>query len=301
MKRDHLGAALVLLALAVLLGSRGAWGALGLVPAVLGCFLLAAPRLRAAGVMGATSPVAITPGRRATIAPPGALAPAWRPATHARTRGRPPWAASAAPGGAWDQYGAFARPPESHPYPPTRIAKAARVLELEAAALEDDLVMAPTGEALDDGPPGWVIVQPTTRTPPRMYQWAGAVLPAVEAPRDPLGLLEGEALERSRLAADPDHCPVCASRLFTADGPHCGACGWQSPGHRAALEQDEALERLAETAEITAVHQSAEYRADLEEQDSDAADFIAASERRAFEWAAALARELEAERAGWKR
>jgi hypothetical protein len=56
------------------------------------------------------------------------------------------------------------------------------------------------------------------------------------------------------------------------------------------------MERLAETAEITAIHASAEYAAELEAQDQDAREFIDASERDAFEWASELARELEADR-----
>jgi adenine/guanine phosphoribosyltransferase-like PRPP-binding protein len=64
------------------------------------------------------------------------------------------------------------------------------------------------------------------------------------------------------------------------------------------VRQDEEQERLADEAEIIAVHRTAEYAAELAEQDRDAADFIASREVAGFEWAAALARELEAERRG---
>lgn len=333
MKRDHLAAALLLVALAILLGARGAWGAVGLLPAVLGCWLaLKAParvltpvglgrvQTGGRGAVVATSPVTKPRGRNATVAPPGALTPLWRPATPATTRGAPPWARSAAPGGAGGQSRAAAPDPERHPYPRPPgwnpylpagqwLAAAHRImargaprgaLELEAAALEAPMELVPV-EPLE-GKPGWVIVQPGPRTPPRMV-----IPPEFEQDRpawEASGLADVAAdWEAVSLAADPDHCPVCRCRLFTADGPHCGACGWQSPEHRAALEADpdEALERVAETAEITAVHTSAEYAADLAAQDADAEDFIASRERAGFEWAAALARELEAERAGWNR
>lgn len=339
-RRDYAAGVLIAAAVVVLLTVRPWWDLAGFPLAALGCWLaltparVATPQARGRVMPNprgrvAPSPVTRAPGGGAILA----AAPAWRPVVVARTQGAPPWPVSGQPAAAWDQNGAFFRPPEPNPYPPNRhpsvsagawlaglerLAKGSAdvcppgVGALEAAALEGDLVMVATGEATEVGPEGWVILQPSPRTPPRM------VPPLPPAPRLPClyGDLKAAAQPTARpfkyRAAAPAParpgskralasalpaalgerpCLVCACAL-EAGGQRCGVCGWVAP------ELREEQERLADEAEISAVHRTAEYAAELDEQDRDAADFIASREVAGFEWAAALARELGAERRG---